>query len=123
MPLSLHLFQGYRSRKEFIVTQMPLAKTVVDFWRLVDDFGISTIVALSPQEVGVDSSENTEVGCQLCHVYKNCYGMSVVVLIVHRSPVMTQSVFSTMRAHVAAQSKTGSTRTLAGVARVVSCLD
>lgn len=34
-----------------MVTQMPLEKTVVDIWRLVDDFQISIIVQLNENEV------------------------------------------------------------------------
>ena len=47
--------QGYRSAREFIVTQMPLVDTRVDFWRLVDDFCVSTIVML-------DDAKEMEVG-------------------------------------------------------------
>ena len=33
--------------REYIVTQMPLADTVLDFWRLVKDFDVCTIVMLN----------------------------------------------------------------------------
>lgn len=32
---------------------MPLTNTVIDFWRMVDDFGISTIVMLNEVRDGV----------------------------------------------------------------------
>lgn len=38
---------GYSQKNGFITTQMPLASTVLDFWRLVYDYHISTIVMLN----------------------------------------------------------------------------
>ena len=43
-------YQGYRSRQEFIVTQMPLSNTSVDIWRLVEDFGIGIVVMLNDMD-------------------------------------------------------------------------
>lgn len=41
------VFQSYTSRDGFILTQMPLPNTVIDFWRLVYDHNISAIVMLN----------------------------------------------------------------------------
>ncbi|XP_071483947.1 uncharacterized protein [Diadema antillarum] len=38
---------GYSKKNGFITTQMPLANTVLDFWRLVYDYHINTIVMLN----------------------------------------------------------------------------
>ncbi|XP_061182306.1 receptor-type tyrosine-protein phosphatase kappa-like, partial [Saccostrea echinata] len=46
---------AYKNRQSFIVTQMPLRETVVDFWRLVYQYRVSTIVLLS--EVEENSSD------------------------------------------------------------------
>ena len=42
------LFQGYRNRNAFILTQMPLTHTVIDLWRLVYEHKCGTIVMLNP---------------------------------------------------------------------------
>ncbi|XP_061182305.1 receptor-type tyrosine-protein phosphatase kappa-like [Saccostrea echinata] len=41
---------AYKNRQSFIVTQMPLRETVVDFWRLVYQHRVSTIVLLGEVE-------------------------------------------------------------------------
>ena len=48
--------QGYKRRHEFISTQMPLSTTKNDFWRLVEEHDVHTIVmmnALSEVQVRV----------------------------------------------------------------------
>lgn len=42
-----NLLQSYRQPAAFIVTQHPLPNTVKDFWRLVYDYGCSSLVMLS----------------------------------------------------------------------------
>ena len=46
--------QGYRKQSHFVVTQMPLASTVLDLWRLVGEFPVSTVVVFPsmPTTVG-----------------------------------------------------------------------
>ncbi|KAK3612426.1 hypothetical protein CHS0354_032035 [Potamilus streckersoni] len=39
--------QSHRQKDGLIVTQMPMEDTVIDFWRLVYDFGVRTIVILN----------------------------------------------------------------------------
>ncbi|KAL3876444.1 hypothetical protein ACJMK2_034289 [Sinanodonta woodiana] len=39
--------QSHRQKDGLIVTQMPMEDTVIDFWRLVYDFGVRTIVMLN----------------------------------------------------------------------------
>ncbi len=46
---------GYLRAKNFIVTQTPLAHTVIDFWKLVWDYKISTIVMLNGSDFQEDS--------------------------------------------------------------------
>lgn len=41
------VLQSYRQPAEFIVTQHPLPNTVKDFWRLVYDYGCSSLVMLN----------------------------------------------------------------------------
>jgi protein tyrosine phosphatase len=41
------IFQGYGEKDSYILTQMPLADTVKDFWRIVGDTGASTIVMMN----------------------------------------------------------------------------
>lgn len=46
--LSLSCFlQSYRQPAAFIVTQHPLPNTVKDFWRLVYDYGCTSLVMLN----------------------------------------------------------------------------
>jgi len=40
-------FQGYKRKKEFIITQMPLSTTKTDFWRLVEEHDVHTIVMMN----------------------------------------------------------------------------
>ncbi len=45
--LCLSVFQDFYSPHEYVVTQIPLPDTVVDFWRLVFDHECQTIITLS----------------------------------------------------------------------------
>ena len=42
-----HLLQGYNRENEYIATQGPLPDTVSDFWRMVWDNEVPTIVMLT----------------------------------------------------------------------------
>lgn len=50
-------FQGFQKLKEFIITQHPLQDTMLDFWQMIWDHTIQTIVLLSniDQEVNIQS--------------------------------------------------------------------
>ena len=51
--------QGYKCSRMFVVTQMPMKNTVVDFWRLVYDYGISVVVMLNTEyEQKVNTNES-----------------------------------------------------------------
>lgn len=41
------LFQSYNLQRAFILTQMPLSNTIIEFWRLVQDYETSCIVMLN----------------------------------------------------------------------------
>ena len=43
----VYIQQAYKQNRSFIITQMPLPDTVTDFWRLVHDQSVSTIVMLN----------------------------------------------------------------------------
>lgn len=45
--IMLYVMQSYRQPAAFIVTQHPLPNTVKDFWRLVYDYGCTSIVMLN----------------------------------------------------------------------------
>jgi hypothetical protein len=45
--LNLLIIQGYDNSESFIITQDPLESTVADFWRMVSEQSISTLVMLS----------------------------------------------------------------------------
>lgn len=40
-------FHGFRRLRDYVVTQHPLPNTVIDFWQMVHDHNIPTIVLLS----------------------------------------------------------------------------
>ena len=46
----LHVRPGYERLREFIITQHPLTHTVEDFWRMVWDHNVQTVVVLSPSD-------------------------------------------------------------------------
>ncbi len=49
---------GLSSEQEFIITQHPLEQTVLDFWQLVWDQNVRTVVVLSPIQQPVSSQES-----------------------------------------------------------------
>jgi len=71
------LLQGYKRRHEFIITQMPLSTTKADFWRLVEEHDVHTIVMmknLSKVQVRVQLEILTKT------MYKNKYTLFQNVL-------------------------------------------
>ncbi|XP_061181719.1 receptor-type tyrosine-protein phosphatase mu-like [Saccostrea echinata] len=52
---------AYKTRRSFIVTQMPLRETVDDFWKLLSDQKISTIVMLN-QTVLLEVNDKQNIG-------------------------------------------------------------
>lgn len=40
------ILQSYREDKAFLITQSPLPDTIVDFWRMVYEYKVCTIVNL-----------------------------------------------------------------------------
>uniref|UniRef100_A0A8B9VX47 Receptor-type tyrosine-protein phosphatase kappa n=1 Tax=Anas zonorhyncha TaxID=75864 RepID=A0A8B9VX47_9AVES len=55
------LMDSYRQPAAFIVTQHPLPNTVKDFWRLVYDYGCTSLVMLN--EVDLAQVSNAHIGC------------------------------------------------------------
>jgi len=41
------LVQGYKQRDAFIVTQMPMPHTIIDFWTMIHDHSCRTIIMLN----------------------------------------------------------------------------
>lgn len=57
--ISVILFsQAYKSKRSFIATQMPLKDTAVDFWRLLYEQQVSTIVMLN--QLGSDKPKEVQ---------------------------------------------------------------
>ncbi|XP_046556363.1 receptor-type tyrosine-protein phosphatase epsilon-like isoform X2 [Haliotis rubra] len=90
----------FANKGEFLVTQMPLKKTVVDFWRMVVERGCNLIVALdtpdsvsSEQDVGVYLPKGNEpVTCSpfiVLHdgVNTPCEGVTETFLTVKRESI------------------------------------
>ncbi|KAK0069660.1 receptor-type tyrosine-protein phosphatase T-like isoform X1 [Biomphalaria pfeifferi] len=48
------LVPSFKRRNQYILTQLPLPKTVIDFWRLVVQYKISLIVAFQVNEMDTD---------------------------------------------------------------------
>ncbi|KAF2898625.1 hypothetical protein ILUMI_07551 [Ignelater luminosus] len=47
---------GFRCPEQFIVTQQPLKHTVSDFWRMIDEQQVTTIVSLNKINIGDETS-------------------------------------------------------------------
>lgn len=57
--ISVILFsQAYKIKRSFIATQMPLKDTAVDFWRLLYEQQVSTIVMLN--QLGSDKPKEVQ---------------------------------------------------------------
>ena len=50
---------SYKQKNAFILTQSPLPQTVIDFWRMVSEHGISSIVMLN----AIDEGEVENIIC------------------------------------------------------------
>ena len=55
-----NLYQDYNQRNAYILTQAPLNNTVEDFWRMISQYDIGTVVMLN------SSKEENEVYYTLC---------------------------------------------------------
>ena len=62
----MSIYQGYRGRRAYIATQMPLSHTVNDFWHLVYDHGPAAIILLHNCE---DSETEEEVRYYVLQVW------------------------------------------------------
>lgn len=40
-------FNGFRRLRDYVVTQHPLPNTVIDFWQMVHDHNVPTVVLMS----------------------------------------------------------------------------
>ena len=47
LTVRFNFVQTYRERNSFIMTQAPLENTIEDFWRMIWDYNIGTIVMLN----------------------------------------------------------------------------
>ena len=61
--LALQLLQGYQQEDRLIATQIPLTKTVEEFWKLVVEFNCSTIVCLEDVYDGTKVVGNAIIQC------------------------------------------------------------
>lgn len=43
----VYVLQGYRQKDAFIVTQMPLPTTVMDFWTMIYDHEVKAIIMMN----------------------------------------------------------------------------
>lgn len=45
--INASFIEGYDSTENFIITQDPLETTIVDFWRMISEQSISTLIMIS----------------------------------------------------------------------------
>lgn len=57
------LWQGYNSRKEFIAAQGPLPATVKEFWRMIWEKNVQTLVMLTRCNEQGRVSTDTSTAC------------------------------------------------------------
>lgn len=61
--------QTFREQLGCILTQLPLSHTLIDFWRLVEDYDVTTVVSLGskddPVTIKVYFSETKSTGILL----------------------------------------------------------
>ncbi len=50
------MLQGFKKRNQFILTQMPMPHTVIDFWRMVFEHNVCSVVMLNPMDDADDVS-------------------------------------------------------------------
>lgn len=85
----LLFLQGYQ-QNEYIVTPMPLPKTMVDFWRLVRDFKVATIVKLNDCHATVHVCIFTKTFLAIRPLLHDIHGTSVYVTA--QTPISLQIV-------------------------------
>ena len=75
MPIFFFFLQGNVQRDAYILTQAPLPNTTEDFWRMVSQYDVSTVVMLN------DLRKESEVNeSSLLDFVLFCYPMVVVVV-------------------------------------------
>lgn len=90
MPIYLFFFlQGNVQRDAYILTQAPLSNTTEDFWRMVSQYDVSTVVMLN------DLRKESEVNeASLLDFVLFCYPVVIVVVVFHAA---SQSVINDCR--------------------------
>jgi len=67
------MLQGYKKRDAFIVTQMPLPHTVVDFWTMIHDHSCRTVIMMNSLYSGTDDRQVTYLHDEYYSYYCYCY--------------------------------------------------
>ena len=90
MPIFFFFFlQGNVQRDAYILTQAPLSNTTEDFWRMVSQYDVSTVVMLN------DLTKESEVNeGSLLDFVLFCYPVVVVVVVFYAA---SQSVINDCR--------------------------
>ena len=63
MYIDLLCLQGYTKKNMFMTTQMPMANTVEDLWRLMYDYNCTSIVQLNAMDPD-DEVKKTWISCR-----------------------------------------------------------
>ena len=79
--------ESFLTRRDIIITQMPLPHTVGDFWRLIHDYNVSVVVMLNDKTENDDSTHQywPEEGKFFSNI-TGTFGGSIKVCLLYTSP-------------------------------------
>lgn len=69
--INASFIEGYDNSESFIITQDPLENTIADFWRMISEQGIKTIVMVSEVSLNLPIQGGYEIGLSTKNLWEN----------------------------------------------------